>query len=255
MIIVNQLHHELLIAHCKSQIRKLPEGRLGTYRGKAVVIISRDPWDKNVNQKNKKRYVIDSKNGKIYAPLIAESCKLKAKLKYLNALWNNTYFMPPRDITFPLNKSRYGNLTKEQYRTAAEMQNPILMKNQPIEYKGRLLRSKNELIACESLDHWGYEYKVEIDLSPDKFTQMYPDVTYYAPEIEKPISIEIDGAVDNESYFNKAENRKHSYLKQGYLEYKDIFFLRIYNANDFYYDTFKNLIAASIFCNLSDIII
>ena len=62
------------------------------------MIISRDPWDKNVNQKNKKRYVIDSKNGKIYAPLIAESCKLKAKLKYLNALWNNTYFCNLSDI-------------------------------------------------------------------------------------------------------------------------------------------------------------
>ena len=255
MIIVNQLHHELLIAHCKSQIQKLPEGFFGTYRDKHVVIISRDPTDKNVNQKNKKRYTLDSKNGKIYVPLIKESNKLKAKLNYLTNLWKSTYWTEPRDIRYPLNKRDYGGLTKEKYFNSAEMQNPILTKNTPIDYYGRQLKSKNELIACQAFDYWGYKYKVEINLSPDKFTQLYPDVTFYAEEIEKPIAVEIDGAADNASYFDKAEGRKFNYIKEGYIEYKDIVFLRLTNPYDFDAQRFKGLISAALFCNLDDIII
>ncbi len=73
------------------------------------------------------------------------------------------------------------------------MQNPILTDRKAINYNDRILRSKNELIVCRELDNWGYEYKVEIDLSSDGFTELYPDATFYVPEIEKPIAVETDG--------------------------------------------------------------
>lgn len=255
MIIVNQFHHELQIAQCKDQIRKHPEGYFGIYRDKKVVYVTRDPADPKVTNKNRRRFEVGSKEGMIYAPLIEESNRLKSKLKYLNDLWDNTYWRSPREISFPLHKRTNSLLTPRRYFNAAEMQNPILSTAPLIDYNGRQLRSKNELIACKSFDHWGYDYKIEINLSPDEFTSLYPDATFYAPEIEKPISVEIDGALDKDSYQRKSEYRIGDYLKSGFEEYKDIVFLRLYRSADFYDDVFKNLITAAILCNLEDIII
>lgn len=255
MLIVSQFHHELLIAKCKDQIRRLPEGCFGFYRDKKVVYITRDPADPEVTPKRRKRYNIDSKNGMIYTPLIKKSNLLKSRLKQLTDLWNDTYWKVPHDIRFPLYKKHNSILTPERYFNSPEMQNPILSKVPVIDYNGRQLRSKNELIACKSFDQWGYEYKIEIDLSPDEFTGLYPDVTFYASEIEKPISIEIDGAMDKDSYQRKSEQRIGDYLRSGFEEYKDVVFLRLNSASDFYDDIFKNLITAAILCNLEDIVI
>ena len=133
------------------------------------------------------------------------------------------------------------------------MQNPILTTNKTIEYNGRELRSKNELIVCTNLDSWGYEYKVEIDLSPDSFTQLYPDAAFYVPELEKPIAVETDGALDKPDYMDKSERRKFDYLNSGYTEFKDIVFFRITDKSQFDSQRFRDLITAAIFCNLSDI--
>ena len=180
---------------------------------------------------------------------------IKAKLHYLDDLWKATYWKGPRSISFPLNKRYHGNLTKERFFQSAEMQNPILTDRKAISYNDRLLRSKNELIVCRELDNWGYKYKVEINLSSDGFTELYPDATFYVPEIEKPVAVETDGAMDKESYMNKSETRKFNYLNSGFVEFKDIVFLRLTDKTQFDSQRFSDLISAAIFCNLSDIII
>lgn len=255
MIIVNKTHHELLIAYNKYRLSKLPYGFFEMHRGKPVVCITRDPNNPGITSKNKRRLRVDSEQGRFFSRLIEEARLIKSKLDHLINLWKNTYWKEPRDIKFPLKKTDYGKLTGQLYFQSEESCNPILTKSSLIDYNGHTLRSKNELIACKSFDSWGYEYKTEIDLSPDRFTNLYPDVTFYAPEIEKPVAVEIDGAADNESYLMKAENRKFMYLSNGYREYKDVIFLRIINPQDYNDRLFKDLISAAILCNLSDIII
>lgn len=255
MIIVNQLHHELLIAYHRSRLNRLPYGFFEMHRGKPVVCIIRDPNNPGISSKNKRRLRVDSEQGKLYSRLVEEAHLIKSKLDQLISLWNDTYWKTPRELSFPLVKRTQSQLSPRRYYNSAEMQNPILSTAPLINYNGRELRSKNELIACKSLEHWGYEYKIEINLSPDEYTQLYPDATFYAPEIEKPISIEIDGALDKDSYQRKSEYRIGDYLKSGFEEYKDIIFLRLYRASDFYDDVFKNLITAAILCNLEDIVI
>lgn len=134
------------------------------------------------------------------------------------------------------------------------MQNTIPLPNNPIEYNGHLLRSKNELVVCTNLDTWEYEYKVEIDLSPNQFTHLYPDATFYAPEIEKAIAVETDGALDQEDYLDKSERRKYNYFNNGFIEYKDVVFFRIADKSQFDSRRFKDIITAAIYCNIGDII-
>lgn len=255
MIIVNKTHHELLIAYHKNRLSKLPYGFFEMHRGKPVVCIIRDPNNPEISSKNKRRLRVDSEQGIIYSRLVEEARQIQSKLDHLIVLWKDTYLKKPREISFPLRKKRTGLLTPRRYFNAAEMQNPILSTAPLIDYNGRQLRSKNELIACKSFDHWGYDYKIEINLSPDEFTSLYPDATFYAAEIEKPISVEIDGALDKDSYQRKSEYRIGDYLKSGFEEYKDIVFLRLYRSADFYDDVFKNLITTAILCNLDDIIL
>lgn len=61
--------------------------------------------------------------------------------------------------------------------------------------------------------------------------------------------------MDKESYMNKSETRKFNYLNSGFVEFKDIVFLRLTDKTQFDSQRFSDLISASIFCNLSDIII
>lgn len=83
----------------------------------------------------------------------------------------------PRQIEYPLKKRRSTILTKELYINSAPDQNTI-PNDRNILYNGHYLRSKNELIVCEALNNLGYEFKT-----------FDPDVTYYIPEIEKPVSL------------------------------------------------------------------
>ena len=255
MLIVNKQHHELLIAYYQHELSLLPEGFFGIYRGKKVVYITRDPRDDSINNKNKRRIVISSKEGQIYSKLIEESSAIRSKLSHLNELWNSTYWTPPNKICYPPGKHRTGALNRERYIKSCEMQNPILSTNPTIDYNGRKLRSKNELIVCQCLDSWEYEYKVEIDLSPDEFTPLYPDATFFIPEIDKPVSVEVDGALDKTNYMTKSEGRKFNYFNNGFIEFKDVIFLRLTYAYEFDAQRFKDLVSAAIFCNLSDIIL
>ena len=233
MLIVNKQHHELLIAYYQHELRSLPEGFFSIYRGKKVVYITRDPRDDRISNRNKRRIVISTKDGQIYSKLIRESSRIKTKLNYLNELWNLTYWTPPNKISYPPSKSRTGTLNKERYINSLEMQNPILSSSPLIDYNGRKLRSKNELIVCQNLDVWGYKYKVEIDLSPDEFTPLYPDATFFIPEIDKPVSVEVDGALDKTNYMTKSESRKFNYFNNGFIEFKDVIFLRLTYAYEF----------------------
>ena len=232
----------------------MPEGFFGMHRGKPAVYVIRKPDDPSVNRKHRLCFLIDSNDGIIYSKLIRESTELRSKLDYLTTLWKTTYICNPRDITFPLKRKEQRGLTKERYFQSKEMQNPILTNGKTIEYNGRELRSKNELIVCTNLDAWGYEYKVEIDLSPNHFTQLYPDATFYAPELEKPIAVETDGALDEPDYMDKSEKRKFNYLNNGFVEFKDIVFFRITDKSQFDSQRFKDLIRSAILCNLDDII-
>lgn len=254
MIIVNRLHHELLISYYKDLYDKLPHGHPGTHRGRPVLYITYIPNEPSVTSKNKRILLIDSQQGKIYQELLKEATSVELKIKELEASWNYNYKGKPRQFDYPLKKRRRTILTKELYINSAPDQNTI-PNDRDILYNGHYLRSKNELIVCEALNNLGYEFKTEISITTDDFKTFDPDVTYYIPEIEKPVSMEIDGALDKDGYFAKSNERKSKYLSSGFDEFRDVVFFRIYDPYSFDYDRLEAIIKATILVNLDDIII
>lgn len=53
-----------------------------------------------------------------------------------------------------------------------------------------------------------------MSITTDDFKTFDPDVTYYIPEIEKPVSMEIDGALDKDGYFAKSNECNPIFLLQ-----------------------------------------
>ncbi|MBR1796847.1 MAG: hypothetical protein IJ757_02355 [Clostridiales bacterium] len=126
-------------------------------------------------------------------------------------------------------------------------------KTKRIEYKGQFLRSKNELIICKTLENRGYEFKSEIEVKCGSFNQFYPDVTFFVPELDIPICIESDGAMDRDGYYEKSESRKKRYLNSGFAEIRDVIFIRIMDPYSFDNSLLDALIDASIIANIRNI--
>ncbi|MBO4636713.1 MAG: hypothetical protein J5685_06155, partial [Clostridiales bacterium] len=175
------------------------------------------------------------------------------QLKEELAKWNEIYKLPPRILDYPLKRRSESYLTKDLFFNSSCNQNPREVLKE-FEYKGQYFRSKNEILACQALDALGYEFKSEIELRPDEFTCLYPDITFYVKEIEKPISLEVDGAMDKDSYFVKSETRKKQYLTSGLIEFKDVIFLQIFDAHAFDMSKLSTLITSAIIANVNDIV-
>lgn len=251
---LNKLHHELSISYYKDQLSKLPLGTFGCHKGKAVVYVTKDPTDPSVSYRNKRCYQVDSKKGKIYYELIMESQKIISKIRELEEEWNAIYKISPRNIKYPLKHKTSSILNKELYLNSRSGQNPV-ENEKPIEYKGHLLRSKNELLACQAIEQLGYDYKTEIKIGTDPFRTFCPDVTIYLHIVEKPLAMEIDGALDQESYFRKSELRKRNYFDAGLVEFKDVIFYRLKDGYSFDVGRLKALIDAALLTNMDDLII
>ena len=253
MIIADKSHHELLISYYKDRLDKLPHGTFGTHRNKPVVYVTYDPNNPQINKKNKRILTLTSKEGQIYYGLVREACYVQNRLNTLVADWKATYRMNARRVDYPLIRRGCSPLTAEKYKESVNNAYSYPMTN-TIEYKGMQLRSKNELILCKTLDRIGYDYKVEIEIKMNEYLSFYPDVTFFIPEMDKPVAIELDGAVDNQDYYIKAENRKRQYLLNGFTELRDIIFFRIINPYQFDCDQLEARIMGSLVVNSNNII-
>lgn len=191
--------------------------------------------------------------GKLYAPIIDRYLKLKAEYDHLMALWNSEYWIEPRTIAYPLLKTRKNFMDSTFFENAVPNANSY--KNErSIGFEGMDLRSKNELIACESLTKMGFEVKIEPEIRFDDFTVFDPDILINLPEADKCLALEIDGAMDKNGYVAKAEKRKTDYHTHGLKEYKDVLFLRLYDPYEFDVYTLESMIRVAVERNIEDII-
>lgn len=253
MVIADKSHHELLISYYKDRWEKLPHGTFGAHRNKPVVYVTYDPDNPLISNRNKRILTITSNEGRMYYELIKEADHVRNVLNSLIADWKATYRINARQVTYPLKKRAYSPLTTKKYNESLTNANSFPMTNR-IDYKGMQLRSKNELILCKTLDSFGYEYKVEIEIKINGYLSLYPDVTFFIPEMDKPVAVELDGAVDNQDYYIKAEDRKRQYLLNGFTELRDIIFFRNINPYQFDNDQLEALIRGSLVANSNNII-
>ena len=246
-------HHELMISFLRKRLAEMPHGSFGTCRGQQVVYVTYDPMDPSVSWKDKRCYKVNSEQGRLWSHLIAEYIQTEEQLRQLTASWHQLYKFDPRNIEYPLSKKRNTILTEEFFHAAKENANPIPIEN-PIEYKGHLLRSKNELIGVRTVEKFGLQYKIEIALGDDPFDMLYPDITVLVPYQQRCIPVELNGALDNIKYANRSLNRQGSYLGDGLMISKDVIFTDIADKSLFYTELFETQLKLAILAGLDDII-
>ncbi|SCW60710.1 hypothetical protein SAMN02910456_02141 [Ruminococcaceae bacterium YRB3002] len=247
---------ELRMSFIRERLTKIPHGNLGTYRGRQVVSITYDPFDSTITYKNRKRYYVDSPQGKKYAPKIKEYIELSGELATLEEQWNLMYRMAPRSVPYPLTKTRVSLFDSRFYERAVPNSNDRPIKN-PIKHKDMILRSKNELAGCLILDSKGIDYKVEVKVAADdddEYSALYPDILFHLPEQDKCVGIEIDGAIDREPYSNKTFWRRRNYIRHDLQVGKDIIFYELDNPYAFDDKHLEALIDSAITANLGDIV-
>lgn len=235
---------QLRISYLHYKLQGIPRGWVGTYLNKPVIVIYSDPQNPKVTIKSMRRYRLSTKRGQSYKSKLEERAKKEAELTELLSEWHMTYAGEPEIIPFPLYKNRFCGIKTSQYREAVPNQNSYTPKN-PIIYKGQTLRSKNELLAIKEVEAMGFEWKTEICFRFGKYT-FYPDVVFYVPYIDKPIALELDGMMDNDSYYEHAEERRRKYIRCGFEENKDVVFFRLNNEYDFSSEDLKTLIKIAI---------
>ena len=245
--------YELQISYFTKRLAEIPHGSFGVHRGEAVVYVTYDPCDKTVDAHHKKTYRIDSAQGRQLSPFITEYTKIRGQLDTLKSQWNSTFKFAPRLLDYPLQKKRKTFMTDEFYRNAKEYANPVTIEN-PIEYNGRILRSKNEHICCQVLDKLGLEYKIEIAVGDEYCNIMYPDITFLVPSQQRCIGIEVNGALGEIKYAQKSMNRHKSYMGYGLKIGKDIIFVDISESTQFYADVFEDQVKTAILIGLNDIV-
>ena len=242
---------QLKISCLIHKISKLPRGWIGTFRGMDSVVIYYDPKNPKVSNRSRRRYTLTSKWGTAYKEGITRRKIAEAELEKLNAEWASNYRGAPEIIEFPLRRTRFLGILPKHFFEAKPNQNKYEIKN-PIYYKDQILRSKNELLAVQTVESMGFMWKAEIEFRFGKYL-FYPDVVFYVDYIDKVIALELDGMMEKDEYYEHAEERRAKYIKAGFVENKDVIFFRISNENDFNLEDLKAMIKSAIERNAADI--
>ena len=235
---------QLRISYQLYLLNTLPRGYFSSHNNKPVVYITKDPNDPSVNNYNKKRYYLSGERGRLYSELANRYQKAKDEYKRLMAEWKRMYKGNPTIVEFPLDSRLITGLSSEQFKIALPNQNTKENKN-PIEYKGQLLRSKNELLGIQEIEKMGFDWKTEININGC----LFPDATFDVPYIGKSIIAEIDGMMEDFDYCRKSVRRQFQYHINGFREFSDVVFYRLSDRANFDIPSFRRLIELSIELN------
>lgn len=235
---------QLRISYQLYLLKTLPWGYIGTYRNQPAVFLTKDPNDPSVNSKNKKRYLLTREKGKLYSELVNKSQAANVEYERLMAEWKRMYKGNPTIVEFPLDNRLITGLSSEQFKIALPNQNTKENRN-PIEYKGQLLRSKNELLGIQEIEKMGFDWKTEININGC----LFPDATFDVPYIGKSIMAEIDGMMEDFDYCRKSVKRQFQYHVNGFREFSDVVFYRLSDRANFDIPSFRRLIELSIELN------
>ncbi len=224
------------MAYLRYRLKNMIRGSFGMTRGKPVVYVSHDPEDPAVDIYHRKRILLHSSKGEFYKDGIVRFRDAQRELRILEDEWWKKYRVPPVNIEYPLNRKDV-MITPEMFKKMRSNSNR-LENETPIRYRGQILRSKNELIAFKALEDMGFNVKTEVTIRGVDGSLLFPDMVFEMEEFGMGAAIEIDGKMENDNYYYKAENRRQTYLRNGFREWEDVLFFRIANGYDFDLEAF-----------------
>ena len=239
------------ISHLNYQIKKLPYGRYGTYRGKEVIYIISSPSDPNISWRNHRRYQVNTKRGRKYSEEVTKSNLFRKELESVISEWDKNYKGTPPVLPVPIKRAK-GKMNYDFFAASEGEQNK---EDSPemIEYKGIKFRSKNEVIAAQVLDKLNIEYKVEPKLILDG-KLMFPDFIIGVQEVDKAAYVEIFGKMDDYEYVDTNAKRNARYIRAGLRQGRDYIPFYTCNSKTFDVEAFEKQILAWLELAAEDIV-
>jgi|GEM_PF-2428264 len=238
-------YHAIKLSVLADKMDSLPHGRFCYQQGKKIVCVTKDRNRPEVSYTNNRKYVVTSKKGREYAPLIREYVVCKEQYDKLMAEWNRCYKCPPpRYDMEKVRQERRARLNGEFFRNVKCANSRDEMHT--IEFEGLYLRSKNELIAAQAFKELGLEFKYEPILRLSGGRTLSPDFAVYFEELDLCVLVEIYGMTESGDYVSGMAGKIKDYTNASLWPDLDIVHVAVPGKNNFDKETLKRRLIGAV---------
>ncbi len=157
----NRRLEELKLSYYYDRLVKMPHGSFVNVKGRRAVTVVFCPDDPRVTHKHKRRYYVDSVNGRKWSEKISEYIATKSEFDRLLNNWRLNYRGAPDLNSYSQEVNKGEKLSPALWEKLKVESNPMT-RDSDIVFQGQHFRSKNELAACQLIDRMGYEFKTEV---------------------------------------------------------------------------------------------
>ena len=234
--------HAVKIRYREQLLRTMPHGRFGMYRGKRCVYISYIPGNSEVSMLNRKRYMVDSKQGREYTLQIERYLSIKAEYDRLLLDWRLLYTVEPPAIRFPIVQTYDPHHMDNRFFDDAIDKTNTIQAEHPVYSGCDVLKSKNEQFGKSIFKQLGIPYKYEVALDVDNPDGFIPDYLLSFFEIDRCIYAEICGMSDKYEYSRTTAQKINFYSNNNYRPGREIVYSFMYDKYNFDEAYFTELI-------------
>lgn len=226
--------HAVKLDYRRRLLETMVHGYFGVRKGYAVVIITHDPDNEKYTLKNSRYYRISSKRGKAYAEAVNKYLAIKNEYDVLLTDWNTLYRIAPPKVNFPI-KQFYDphGMNHDYFNKQADNLGKYKSDNPTVSEFGEF-KSKNELMAANSLKRLGIPFKYETELYiPETEETINPDLLLDFYEIDRCSYLEVMGMNDKFSYAVSTSTKINSYSKGRYRPCREVIYVFLYDKSNF----------------------
>lgn len=233
----------LSISFLEHKLANSYAGYYGTSKGHKVIYITRNPNNPAINGRRKECHRVNSKHGQILLPKIEEYINTKHKLETnLHAWYSHYNYAPPR-FKIPFRSGR--KLDHKFFEECPEDTNPNKPKF-PIEFKGKMYYSKNEVLAVIVTKNLGLEFKSEVPVRVNENTVYHLDGLIGSKTADFAMYIEIMGMPDRADYMQRNYQKIVDYSSVGLRQNQEILYIFVPNSYEFDFENLELQIMLSI---------
>lgn len=225
--------HAVKIRYRELLLREMVHGRFGMYKGKRCVYLTYIPDDSSVSILNRKRYVLNSENGRKYSPQIERYLLIKAEYDRLLSDWRSTYAFEPPAIKFPVVPTYDPHHMDNRFFDDAEDNTNPIPADHPVYSGDCVLKSKNEQIGKGILERLGIPYKYEVGLEVENPDGYVPDFLLSFYEIDRCAYAEICGMSDKYDYSRTVAQKINFYSRNNYRPGREVIYSFMYDKYNF----------------------
>lgn len=244
--------HAVKIEYRRRLIEQMPHGYF-CIRRKPTVVITFDPENPKFTPRRPRYLFVNTKLGKKYSELINRYLDIKAEYDSLLKSWYETYLFAPPEVNLPL-KSSYNphKMDKEYFDKKKDYQGKYVPENPTVSDDG-VFKSKNELIAADTLKEMGIPFKYETKLYINEAKETIdPDFLLDFYEIDRCSYLEVLGMNDKFSYAASTTVKISSYSKGNYRPGRDVIYVHLYDKYNFDKAYFKKMVWSAYDCLIPD---